>query len=153
VVEAVEEAQQALVDHRVMTNAAGEVLELSAARQLAVQDEIARLDEAALRGELLYWVTAVQQQPCVTIDVRDAAFARSGYRESGVEREDLVLAVDRRDIDHPGAQSAFADGKLRRPAGGAVAELERPFGRSSGNASRRRDCIHVHLQHSFRCAG
>ena len=61
VMKAVEEAQQRLVDHRVMTDAAGELLELFAARQLAVQQQVADLHERALLGELLDRIAAVQQ--------------------------------------------------------------------------------------------
>src|SRR6267143_5389783 len=149
VVKAVEEAQQALVDHRVMTDAAGEFIELPPVRQLAVQDEIAHLHETALLGELLHGVSPVEQQPCVTIDVGDAAFAGGGYRESGIESEDLVVAVNGRDVEDSGPQSALTDRKLRRPACSAVAEFERLLGHfPCGDAGRGCDCIHVHLQHT-----
>jgi hypothetical protein len=93
VMEAVEEAQQRFVDHRVMTDAAHERVQLAAARQLAVQHEVADLHESALRRQLLHGITAVEENACVTVDIGDAAFARRRNPESGVEREDAVFVT------------------------------------------------------------
>ena len=75
VVEAVEEAQQRLVDHRVMTDVGGELVELLLVRQIAVQQQVRHLHERALLGELLDGVAAIQQHAGVAVDVGDAAVA------------------------------------------------------------------------------
>ena len=63
VVEAVEETQQRLVQHSVVADIVGELVELLAARQLAQQDQVRALGEGALLGELLDGVAAVHDWP------------------------------------------------------------------------------------------
>ena len=94
VMEAVEEAQQRFVDHRVMTDAAGELLELlarSAARRSS--SRYAHLHERALLRQLLDGIAAVEQHAGITVDVGDAALARGGDAEAGIVGEDAEVLV------------------------------------------------------------
>ena len=99
VVEAVVEAQQRLVDHRVPRDAALELRELRPRRQLAVDQQVRDLDERALGGELLDRVAAVQQHALVAVDVGDLRLAGRGRHEAGIEGEDPVILGQRRDVE------------------------------------------------------
>ena len=59
VMESLEEAQQGLVDHGVVHDRIGELVELVAARQFAVHQQIGDLQETRLRRQLLYRVAPV----------------------------------------------------------------------------------------------
>ena len=96
---AVEEAQQRLVDHRVMTDVAGELVELLRGRQLPEQQQVGDLHEGALLRQLLDRVAAVQQHPGIAIDVGDLAFGRGGHAEAGIEGEDARFLVDPGDVE------------------------------------------------------
>ena len=56
-------------------------------RQLAVDQQVAHLEEAALLGELLDRVAAVAQDAGVAVDVGDRGRRRGGVDEAGVERD------------------------------------------------------------------
>src|SRR6185369_17263509 len=56
-------------------------------RQLAVNQEVARLDEVALLGEVFDRVAAVAQDALFAIEVRDRTRGRSGVHEPAVERD------------------------------------------------------------------
>ncbi len=113
VVEAVEEAQQRLVDHRVITDVVGELLELLAARQVAVQQQVRHFHEAALLGQLLDGIAAMQQHAGVAVDVGDAAFGGCGGAVAGIVGEDAEILVERRDIHAPRADGAAAHRQTR----------------------------------------
>src|SRR5699024_2279159 len=69
--EAVEEALEVLVQQRVATYPLGELLELGGRGQLAVDQQVGDLDERRVLRQLLDRVTAVAQDPGVTVDVGD----------------------------------------------------------------------------------
>jgi hypothetical protein len=55
--------------------------------QVAVQQQVAGVEEVALRGQLLDRVAAVQQLALVAVDVGDGAVARRGRQEARVVGE------------------------------------------------------------------
>ena len=124
VVEAVEEPQQRLVDHRVMTDAERELIELALGRQLAVQQQVAHFGEGALGGELLDRIATIQQHAGVTVDVGDLAFAGGGQPVARIEGEGAELLVQRHDVHDAGTHRSGLYRQFRLFATGAVDELE-----------------------------
>jgi hypothetical protein len=108
--ETVEETQQRLIQHRVMADVVGELVQLLAARQLAQQQQVRAFGERALFGELLDGVAAVHELSGVTIDIGDATFRRRRHPEPGVEGEDPEVFQNRRDVDGRRTDGAIADG-------------------------------------------
>ena len=140
VVKAVEEAQQRLVDHRVMADAVGEFVQLPGARQIAVQQQVGDLHEGALLGQLLDRIAAIQQHAGVAVDVGDLAVARGGGRERRIVGENAVIAREIGDIEHVGADGSAAHRQRRGQAGFRVLEFEILAGhpRRSLNSNHRR---------------
>ena len=99
-----------------------ELLLLRRVRQLALQQQIADLEEIALHGQLLDRVTAVEKLALVAVDVGDRRRARGGRDESRVVGELAGLAVQRADVDHLRADRAGQHRKAYRR--GAVAEVQ-----------------------------
>src|SRR5690606_15624973 len=122
VVEAVEEAQQRLVDHRVRADRFVERRELVGSRELAVHEQVRNFEEARQLGELLDRVTAVKQHAFFAVDVRDCALAARGSGKTRVEREDVTLAIELRNAQYFWPDRRLADGKLRLFARGGVFE-------------------------------
>ena len=120
----IEEAQQRLVDHRVMTDAERELVELALGGQLPVQEQIAHFGKAALRGQLLDRVATVQQDAGIPVDVGDLAFAGSGQAVAGIKRECAEFLVQRRDVDDAGAHRSGTYRQFGLFATGAIDELE-----------------------------
>ena len=98
--EAAHEELHLLVDHRVVGHAAHEVLLLRGVRQLAVEQQVADLEEVALHRELLDRIAAVEELALVAVDVGDRRVARGGRQEARVVGELAGLAVQRADVDH-----------------------------------------------------
>ena len=82
VVEALEEAQQLLVDHRVAHDRVVERVELRLGRQIAVDQQVGDLEEARVLGELFDRIAAIQQHARVAVDVGDLAFGAGGGHEA-----------------------------------------------------------------------
>ena len=118
VVKAVEEPQQRFVEHRVVADRAVELLELAADRQVAVEQQVRRLEEIGFRRELLDRVAPVQQDPVVAVDVGDLALARRRGHEARVEREDPMVLVNAADVD-----AVRADGPAARLEDGLLTGL------------------------------
>ena len=93
--ETVEEPLEVLVQHRVQLNPAGEVGQLRGAGQLAVDQQVADLDERRLLGELVDRNAAVTQDAGVAVDVGDGALASGGVDEAVVERGEAGLGQKR----------------------------------------------------------
>ena len=83
--EAVEEPLEVLVQHGVPLDPVGEIRQLFGRRQLAVDQQVADLDEGRLLGELVDRVTAVAQNAGVAVDVGDGTLAGGGVDEAVVE--------------------------------------------------------------------
>ena len=108
--ESVEEPAEVLVQHRVRADLVLEIVERVGRRQFAVDEQVRRLEERRLLGELLDRVPAVAQDAGVTVDVGDRRRARRRVGEAGVVG------------DQTGARQQLADvgssGSLGRHAGG-----------------------------------
>jgi hypothetical protein len=96
--EAVEEAQQRLVEHRIRTDGLVERGKLRLRWQLAMQQQITDFDEARMLCKLLDRVAAIDQHAFFAIDERDVALATARSTESRIVREHAELAVQRCDI-------------------------------------------------------
>ena len=112
-----------LVDHRVARDEIDEVLLLPNVRQLAVEQQVARLEIVAANGELLDRIAAVEELALVAVDVGDCRAARGRRHEARVVRELAGLRVQRADVDHVRTDRSGQDreGDGRR----AVGEVER----------------------------
>ena len=123
-------------------------------RQLAVEQQVADLEEVAVHRELLDRVAAVQQLALVAVDVGDRRVARRGRQEARVVGELAGLAVQRPDVDDVGPDRAGedreADGRRavgEGQGGGAVGHwyappvVSAPVGRTRWPRSWRDRCI------------
>ena len=141
--EALEEAAHLLVNHRVVGDAVVEVRLLRLGRQLAVEQQIAGLEEVAVLGELLDRIAAVEQDAFVAVDIGDLGLAARRRGEARIVGEDAGLAVELGDVDDVRADRALvdrervallADRQLRglgigAVAGGVLASIFEPFDR------------------------
>ena len=110
--EPVEEPLEVLVEQRVPLDLGGELLQLIGRRQLAVDQQVADLDERRLLRQLLDRVAAVAQDACVAVDVADRALRRRRVDEATVERGVAGLGQQRTQRDAVGSL-----GRLRRSPG------------------------------------
>jgi hypothetical protein len=100
--EAAQEELHLLVDHRVVGHARDEVDLLLALGSSPLQQQVAGLEEVAVRRELLDRVAAVQQLALVAVDVGDRRLARRRRQEARVVGELAGLRVELADVDHVG---------------------------------------------------
>jgi len=124
--EALEEAVELGVQHGVGGDAAFEGLVFRGRGQLAVQEQVADLDEVGLRGQLVDRIAAVQQGADVAVDEGQPALAGRRRGEAGIVGEGVGRAVQLADVDDIGASRArkhgqvyglVAVGQRRRPGG------------------------------------
>ena len=73
--EALEEAAHLLVHHGVAGDAIVEVGLLRGGRQLAVEQQVAGLEEVAVLGQLLDRIAAIEQDAFVAVDIGDLGLA------------------------------------------------------------------------------
>ena len=104
--ETLEEPRHLLVHHGVVDHAVVEVLLLRLGRQLAIEQQIAGLEEVAAFRQLLDRIAAVFQNAGVAIDIGDLGFAGGGRGEAGVVGEHAGLRVKLADVDHVRADGA-----------------------------------------------
>ena len=95
VVEALEETQQRIIDHRVMNDNVAEVLQLLRRRQFAVVQQIGHLQEVGLFRQLLDRVAPVAQNALVAVYIGDRAVATRRGHEARIECKHLALTVQR----------------------------------------------------------
>ena len=105
--EALEEPAHLLVHHRVVGDAVVEVGLLRRGRQLAVEQQIADLEEVAVLGELLDRIAAIEQHALVAVDIGDLRLAARRRGEAGIVGEHPGLAVELGDVDDVGADGAL----------------------------------------------
>ena len=74
--EALVEADELLVDHRVRAELLGEVVEVRRVGELALHQQEGHLRERAVRREVGDRVAAVEEHALVAVDERDARLAR-----------------------------------------------------------------------------
>ena len=103
------EPRHLLMHHRVLGDAVVEVRVLLRRRQLAVEQQIAGLDEIAVLGELIDRIAAIEQDALVAVDEGDLRLAARRRGEARVVGEAAGVLVERVDVDHIGAQRALAD--------------------------------------------
>src|SRR5271166_4115864 len=115
--EAVEEPLQVLVQQGVALNLGGEPVQLLPGGQLAVDQQVADLDEGRLLGQLLDRVSAVPKDPGVAVDVGDRALRRGGVDEARVERRVAGLGQQRIQVDPVGALGGGHDVELQLAPG------------------------------------
>ena len=107
--ETVEETVHLVVHHRVPCDPVVEICLLGGGRQLAIEQQVAGLEEVAVLGELVDRITAIEQHALVAVDVGDLRFRAGGRGEARIEGEHAGLGVELADVDHRGAGRAFAD--------------------------------------------
>src|SRR5690606_32281579 len=76
-----------------------ERLALGLRRQLAVDEQVAGLDEVGVLRQLLYRVATVAQDAFFTVEVRDRARGRAGDHVPAVERDVAGFLAKRSDVD------------------------------------------------------
>ena len=141
--EALEEPVHLLVHHGVARDAVVEIGLLRRGRQLAVEQQVAGLEEVAVLGELLDRIAAIEQHALVAVDIGDRGLAARRRGEARIVGEHPGLGVELRDVDDARADRAVLH-RAARPAccrrmSVAEAELMRlgPF-RTGGRAIPRR---------------
>ena len=97
--ETLEEPAHLLVHHGVARDAVVEVGLLRGGRQLAIEQQVAGLQEIAVLGELLDRVAAIEQDALVAVDIGDLRFAACGRGKAGVVGEHARLGVELADVD------------------------------------------------------
>jgi hypothetical protein len=107
--EALEEAGHLLVHHGVARDAAVEIGLLGRGRQLAVEQQVAGLEEVAVLGELVDRIAAIEQHALVAVDEGDLRLAARRRGEAGIVGEHPGLACRASaDVDDRGADRAVA---------------------------------------------
>ncbi len=97
--EAHEEAPVVLVDHRVVADVVLPLRELLGRGELAVDEEVRRLEEGRLLRELLDRIAAVAEDAGIAVDVRDGAARGGGVRDAVVERRHAGLGEEAADVE------------------------------------------------------
>ncbi len=118
--EPVEEVPQVLVQQRVPADLVGERLQLGRRRQLAVDQQVADLEEGRPLGQLVDRVAAVAQDARVAVDVGDRRPAGRGVDEPDVQGDQVGRAQQLGDIDgvvaFGGRDPRQGPGRCRRSA-------------------------------------
>ena len=148
--EAVEETVHLVMDHRVAGDAILELGLLRGGRQLAIQEQVAGLEEIAVLSKLIDWVAPVEEHALVAVNIGDLGFRTRGRGKARVVGEHTRLGVELADVDHRRAYGAFADrqfdglasqaesgGGRGRRLGGFVA-----LGKGGGGRRHRASPIH-----------
>ena len=91
----------ALVQQRVPTDVGAEILELVGRGQLAVDQQVGRLAEVALFGDLLNGVAPIAEHARLAVEIADRAHRRPGIGIPVVQRDMPGHPVKLRDIDGP----------------------------------------------------
>ena len=109
--EAAEGDAQAFVDLRVVQDAGLEVRQLGGRGQFAVDQQVGRLDEVGLLGELFDAVAAVAQDALLAVDEGDLGLAGAGVGVAVVESDVAGVVTQLADIDPAFAFGADDDGE------------------------------------------
>ena len=109
--EAAEGDAQAFVDLRVVQDAGLEGRQLGGRGQFAVDQQVGRLDEVGLLGELFDAVAAVAQDALLAVDEGDLGFAGAGVGVAVVESDVAGVVTQLADVDPAFAFGADDDGE------------------------------------------
>ena len=115
--EPVEERLEVLVQQRVAADLVGEFVELGLAGQLAVDQQVADLQERRVLRELVDRVAAVAQDARVAVDVGDGGAAGRGVAVAGVERGVAGAGEQLADVERRGSLGGRLDRQLLVAAG------------------------------------
>ena len=107
--ETVEKAVHLVVHHGVARDAIVEVGLLRGGRQLAVEEQVAGLEEIAVLGELIDRIAPVEEHALVAVDVGDLQFRARGRGEARIVGEHAGLGVELADIDDRRPDRALPD--------------------------------------------
>ncbi len=121
--EPVEEPPQALVQQGVPTHVVSEGGQLRGGGQLAVDQQVGDLEEGGALGELLDGVTAVAQDPGVTVDVGDGRGAGGRVDETRVQRHLPGRGEQCRDVEAGGALGRSGHRQRKGAAGVGQGEV------------------------------
>ncbi len=125
--EALEEALEVLVEHRVLAHPLLEVGELGGRGEVAVDEEVGGLEERRVLRELLDGVSPVAQDPLVAVDVGDRARAARRVDEATVEGDVAGLLEQGRDVVAVVALGGLHEGEVqllvRSGQGGTVGHV------------------------------
>ena len=100
------EPRHLLMHHGMVRDGVAKLVELGLRRQLAIQKQIADLDEVGLFGELVDRIAAVEEHALVAVDVGDFGRAVGGRGETGIVGKAARVAVEAANIDHVGTDGA-----------------------------------------------
>ena len=101
-----------LVQHGVIGDRGLELLALGDIGQIAVEQEVAGLQEVAVLGELLDGISAIEQNALVAVDIGNGRLTAGGRREAGIIGEDIGVAVETGNVDHRWADRAMVNIEL-----------------------------------------
>ena len=125
VMEAVDELLDALVHDRMVRDAEHPRIELGRGGQLAVQQQVGRLEEGAPFGQLLDRVSPVAQDALVAVDEADGAAACRGIEEPRVVRLEALVSLGQLDLAQiDGPDRPALDRELVLLAGAVVGHRE-----------------------------
>ena len=127
VVEALDELLDVLMHHRVHGHLMLPVLQLGRRRQLAVQQQVRRLEVGAVLGQLLDGIAPILEHADVAVDEGDAAAARRGVHERRVvgQQTGVVGCIGLDLLEISGLDRTIGDGKIVRLARAVVGDCER----------------------------
>ena len=114
------------MNDRVVRDLVDPAVQLGGRRKVPVEEQVRRLEERALLGELLDRVAAVLQDSLVAVDERDRAAARRRVHEGGVVRHQPEIVVGRLDLAEIGSPDcSVLNGELVALTGAVVDHGER----------------------------
>ena len=100
-----------LVHHGVAGDTIVEVGFLGGGGKLAVEQEVAGLEEVAVLGQLFDWEPAIEQNAFVAVDIGDLRLAAPRRRVTRIVGEHSSLGVELADVDDRGANRSLVDRK------------------------------------------
>ena len=109
---ALEKLLHVLVEQAVVSQPLAEGLELLGRRHLAIDEQVAHLDERGMLGETFDVEAAVAEYAVGPVDVGDSAFAGARVAVAGVERDDARLAAELADVNGDFVLGAGDDGEV-----------------------------------------
>jgi hypothetical protein len=103
---------QLLVDHRVMADVVGEPLELRRRRQLAVEQQPANFQIAAILDEVGDRIATIEKDAVVAVDVSDRRATGTGLTQCGVIGKAPGIFMETANIDHRRADGGLQQRQL-----------------------------------------